>query len=102
MIRRPLWFGAGLAAGVAGTVWAERRVRRQLRRAMDAISPTAAGQEALRSAREAAARVQVAVDAARSERRRRESELWHRLGEAPPVRQHRPREQSKRPRRQHR
>lgn len=84
MIRRPLWFGAGMAAGVAGTVWAHRRVRRQLRRAVDAISPSAAGQVAKRTAREATARVQVAVEAARSERQRREAELWYRLGEVPP------------------
>lgn len=101
MIRRPLWFGAGIAAGAAGTLWAERRVRRQLRRAVDAISPSAAGQEALRTAREATARMQMAVHAARSERRRRESELWHRLGEVPPAHPHRS-AASTRARRQHR
>lgn len=83
MIRRPLWFGAGVAAGMAGTVWAQRRVRRQFRRVAQAISPTAAGQETMRAAREATARLQVAVDAARTERRRREAELWRRLGEVP-------------------
>lgn len=88
MIRRPLWFGAGVATGVAGTVWAERRVRRQLRRVADAISPSAAGQEAMRATRratrEVTARLHVAVDEARNERWRRETELWHRLGEEPP------------------
>jgi len=81
MIRRPLWFGAGLAAGVAGTVWAERRVRRQFRRAVDVISPSKAGQEAMRTAREASARLQTALDAGRNERRRREAELWRKLDE---------------------
>lgn len=102
MIRRPMWFGAGVIAGVAGTMWAERRVRRQLRRAVEVLSPTGAGQEVMRSAREATARVQVAMDAARIERRRREAELWHRLGEVPPARAHRMSGASKRPRHQHR
>lgn len=98
MIRRPLWFGVGVTAGAAGTVWAERQLRRQLRRAVDAISPTAAGLEARDTVREASARVQLAVRAARNERRRREAELWHRLGvDVPRAPLHRSRGATTRP-----
>jgi hypothetical protein len=83
-MKRPLWLGAGIALGVGGTLWAEQRVRRQLRRAVAVLSPGGAADAASRSARQAGDRVRVAVGAARLERSRREAELWASLGEAPP------------------
>lgn len=32
MMRRPLWLGAGVALGVGGTLWAELRLRRWIKR----------------------------------------------------------------------
>ena len=81
MVRRPLWLGAGIALGVGGTLWAERRVRRQVRRAAALLSPMVAGSEAVQVAREMGSTMRDALDVARAERRRREAELWRRLGE---------------------
>jgi hypothetical protein len=87
-MRRPIWLGAGIALGVGGTLWAEQRVRRRVRRAVEVLSPSVAGNEAVRSARELGDRVREAVDAARAERRRHEAELWRRMGQVPPARAH--------------
>ncbi len=89
MMRRPLWLGAGVALGVAGTLWAERRVRRRVRRAVELLSPAVAGSEALQAAREMGGRLRDAVGVAREERDRREAELWRRIGEPPPSHAHR-------------
>lgn len=86
MIRRPMWLGAGVVLGVGATLWAEQRVKRRVRRAVELLSPVVAGSEALETARAMGGRVRDAVDAARDERRRHETELWHRLGEVPPNR----------------
>jgi hypothetical protein len=64
MMKRPFWFGTGLAAGVAGTLWAEQRIRRQVAK----LTPN----EAVRHIGD---RVRAAVDAGREERDRREAEL---------------------------
>jgi len=80
MMRRPMWLGAGIALGVGGTLWAEQRVRRRLRRAVELVSPAVAGSEALRAGRDVAARLREAADAARVERRRHEAELRRRMG----------------------
>jgi hypothetical protein len=109
-MRRPIWLGAGIALGVGGTLWAEQRVRRHVRRAVDLLSPVVAGNEAMQSVREMGVRVRDAVDVARAERRRHESELWRRMGEVPTVRapgvRHSPssseRQRPKGARRQHR
>jgi hypothetical protein len=82
MLRRPLWLGAGVVLGVGGTLWAEQRVRRRVRRAVEALSPRVAGSEAVQAAREMGDTVRDALDVARAERRRREAELWRRLGSA--------------------
>lgn len=84
VIRRPMWLGTGIVIGVGATLWAEQRVRRRVRRAMDLLTPTVAGHETLQAARQMGARVRDAVDVARLERRRQETELWRRLGEDPP------------------
>jgi hypothetical protein len=86
--RRPIWLGTGIVLGVGGTLWAERRVRRRVRRALDALSASAAGHEAVAAAREMGFRVRDALDAARAERSRHEAELWRRLGERPLARVH--------------
>ncbi|HVC14570.1 MAG TPA: hypothetical protein VND62_06895 [Acidimicrobiales bacterium] len=88
MIRRPMWFGTGVALGVAGTLWVEQRVRRRVRRAVERLSPAFAGSEAVRAVRGTGARVKDAVEVARTERHRHESELWRRIGEVPPGRRH--------------
>ncbi len=86
MIRRPLWLGAGVALGVGGTLWAEQRVKRQVRRLSAALTPEAAASELRRSARSAANRLRAAVDDARVERLRREAELWTDIeGDRSPV-----------------
>jgi|HubBroStandDraft_6_1064221.scaffolds.fasta_scaffold895324_2 hypothetical protein len=64
MMKRPFWFGTGLAAGVAGTLWAEQRIRRQVAK----LTPNEA-------VRQIGDRVRAAVDAGREERDRREAEL---------------------------
>lgn len=86
MMRRPMWLGAGVMIGVGATLWAEQRVRRRLRRAVEVLTPLVAGSEAIGAARAIGGRVRGALDAARAERTRHETELWHRMGEAPPVR----------------
>ncbi|MGH9100240.1 MAG: hypothetical protein ACRDV8_08435 [Acidimicrobiales bacterium] len=89
-MRRPVWLGAGAVLGVGGTLWVEQRVRRRVRRAVAALTPAVAGNEAVQAARAMGGRVRGAVDVARAERRRQEADLWRRMGEAPPTRvQHR-------------
>lgn len=80
MIRRPLWLAAGVAVGVGGTLWAERRVRR----AVDRLAPESVAVEAGRSVRRLGDRVQAAVAAGREAHDRREEELWSELGGRPP------------------
>jgi hypothetical protein len=78
MMKRPFWFGTGLAAGVAGTLWAEQRIRRQVAR----LSPNHVANEAVR---QIGGRVRSAVDAGRQERDRREAELWAELDQRTTV-----------------
>jgi hypothetical protein len=87
MIRRPMWFATGAVAGVAATLWAEQRVRRQVRRAAVVLSPAAAGSAMVGSVRRAGGRARTAADAARRERARREAELRSRFGPPGPVRE---------------
>ncbi len=79
MIRRPLWLAAGVAMGVGGTLWAEQRVRRQVRRLGDAVAPTAVASAVRGAATGTGERVRSAVAVGRQERRRREDELWQDL-----------------------
>ena len=76
---KPRWLAAGVVVGVGGTVWAEQRVRRRVRRVVDRLTPTQVVDEAAGAAREVGARVRVAVATGRDERARREAELWGRL-----------------------
>ncbi len=75
-MRRPLWLGAGVALGVGGTLWAERRVRRTVRRATDRLTPQYATTRARARAAELGDRVRGALAEGRSARDRREAELW--------------------------
>jgi hypothetical protein len=86
LMRRPMWLGAGIVVGVGGTVWAEQRVRRRVRRTLAWLSPAVARSEAADAARELKGRVRDALDVARAEQRRSEAELWRRMGEPPPGR----------------
>ncbi len=87
-MRRPMWLGAGIVLGVGATLWAEQRVRRRVRRAVDLLTPSAAANEVAGLVRHAGDRAREAFDAARVERHRHELELWRRIGEAPPARAH--------------
>ncbi len=80
---RPTWLAAGVVVGVGGTIWAEQRVRRRLRRVVDRLTPAHVAGEAAGSARQVGARVRVAVATGREERSRREAELWDRLRDEP-------------------
>jgi hypothetical protein len=77
---------AGVAVGVGGTIWAERRVRTGVQRALDRLQPTRVAEGVTSSARDVGARVHGAIAAGRDERSRREAELWRQLrGERAPV-----------------
>jgi hypothetical protein len=86
-MRRPVWLAAGMALGVGGTLWAEQRVRRGLRRATERLTPEHVAAEARASARQLGGRVRDAVDAARQAHDTREAELWEDLdaGRLPPM-----------------
>lgn len=79
MIKRPLWFSLGAAAGAGGALWAQRRLLRRVRRARRALG----FQQGAGLAHEARGRLRAARVAASSERARREGELWASLG--PPA-----------------
>ena len=80
MMRRPVWLAAGVALGVGGTLWAEQRVRRTLRRAAQRLTPEHAAFQAKERAARTGQRLRAAVEEGRSTRARREAELWVELG----------------------
>jgi hypothetical protein len=75
-MRRPVWLAAGVALGVGGTLWAEQRVRRQVRRVADSLRPAGLVGKARDRGDAARGRVRAAIDAGRLERDQREAELW--------------------------
>lgn len=77
---RPRWLGAGVVVGVAGTVWAERRLKRRAKRVGELASVSGARAAMQRTAHRTGATVKDAVEVARTERSRREEELWRQLG----------------------
>jgi hypothetical protein len=79
-VKRPVWLAAGVALGVGGTLWAEQRVRRRMRRLADRLSPDSMAAEARDRARDAGERVRAAVESGRREQRRTEEALWQDLG----------------------
>lgn len=77
-MRRLFWFGAGMAAGSAGSVWAQRKVKEQLDRARPSQLVSAAGDRAkgvIGTARDALAEGRAAM-------REREIDLRRRYGVA--------------------
>ncbi len=83
MMRRPVWLAAGVALGVGGTLWAEQRVRRQVRRVTDSLRPTGLVDKARGRGDAARDRVRAAIEAGRLEREEREAELWRDLDGGP-------------------
>ena len=83
MMKRPFWFAVGAVAGVAGTVWAEQRVRRTVEQAVARLTPNNMANEAVGSVRQLGDRVRAAVEVGRQERDRREAELWEELDAGP-------------------
>ena len=79
MIKRPFWLAVGAALGVGGTLWAEQRVRREVRRAVDAVTPLGTGAGWAAAAKEAQGRVQAAARSAATSSRQQEQELWDRF-----------------------
>ncbi|MHB8218902.1 MAG: hypothetical protein ACYDHU_01055 [Acidimicrobiales bacterium] len=79
-MKRPVWLAAGVVLGAGGALWAEARVRRELRRMTDRIGPHHVVNQTVSSARRVGERVRDAVEVGRVERDRRESELWSDLG----------------------
>jgi hypothetical protein len=74
-MRRPVWLAAGVALGVGGTLWAERRVRTAVAR----LTPEQVAAGARDSVRQLGGRVRSAVEAGREARSAREEELWEEL-----------------------
>lgn len=71
MLKRPLWFMTGVAAGVGGTLWVEHRIRE----AMARLEPDNVAREAVDSVRQLGGRVREAVEAGRAASDLREREL---------------------------
>jgi hypothetical protein len=80
MFKRVIWFGAGLAAGASGTVYAQRKVRAQLDKARPAHLVVVAGD----ATRRMGTAVRDAVSEGRAAARAREDELRTRLDPPPP------------------
>jgi len=85
-MKRPFWLATGVVAGVAGTLWAEQRVRRAVDQAVAKLTPNHVANEAVQSVRDLGGRVRAAVDEGRQERARREAELWEELDDRHPDR----------------
>lgn len=78
-MKRPVWLAAGVVVGAGGALWAEARVRREIRRMAERVGPEHVVSQAVGSARRAAERVRDAVEVGKGERARREGELWSEL-----------------------
>ncbi len=79
MFKRVRWMGVGAAAGAAATVWAERRLRRQVERFLPA--QVRAGLSA--RVRAAGSDVREAIEEGREAMAQREAELRAQLGPSP-------------------
>jgi hypothetical protein len=82
-MKRPAWLLAGVVLGAGGALWAESRVRREIRRVAERIEPQHVVSQTVRSARRMSERVRDAADTARVERELREAELWSDLRREP-------------------
>ena len=74
MFKRTIWFGAGIAAGASGTVWAQRKVKEQLARAQ----PSHLANRAIADARRLGTTLKEALDEGRSVATERELDLRRR------------------------
>lgn len=84
MIRRPLWLATGVALGVGGTIWTQRRVGQWVSQAQQRWSPDNVVANAARGASQLPARVRAANAAASAERRRQEHLLRARFAPQTP------------------
>jgi hypothetical protein len=81
VFKRIVWFGVGAAAGSAGTVWTQRKVRAQMERATPARIAGAASD----AGRRVGAVVRDAVSEGRAAANDRERELRQRMSPGAPT-----------------
>ncbi|MEZ5323071.1 MAG: hypothetical protein R2698_13545 [Microthrixaceae bacterium] len=79
VFKRLTYLGIGAAAGAAGTVWSQRKVREKVERAAEMATPRAIADAARGRIVDVRDNVVAAVDEGRGEKRRREAELRHRV-----------------------
>lgn len=88
MFKRVIWMGLGAAAGSAGTVWAQRKVKERIDVMSDAISPEGLSRAARDRAVYIGATVRAAVEDGRMAARAADADLRAlrdaRLGPQPP------------------
>jgi hypothetical protein len=85
VFKRVVWFGVGAAAGSAGTIWTQRKVREQMEKATPAHLASVASD----ATRRVGAAVREAVSEGRLAATEREAELRGRVirrDERPPLR----------------
>ncbi|MHB8682199.1 MAG: hypothetical protein ACYDA2_08925 [Acidimicrobiales bacterium] len=75
MMRRGIWFAAGIAAGAGATVWTRRRVEAIAQQARDGRLPAEVVRLADRGSRRVGRHLAGAVEAGRLQARRREVQL---------------------------
>jgi hypothetical protein len=78
VFKRVVWFGVGAAAGSAGTIWTQRKVRQQMEKATPAHLATVASD----ATRRVGAAVRDAVTEGRLAATEREAELRGRVARA--------------------
>ncbi len=74
-MKRPVWLITGVALGVGGTLWAEQRVKKTIKRTLDRFTPESIGNGAIDSVRSLNERVKGAVNAALEEQSLQETLL---------------------------
>jgi hypothetical protein len=75
-MKRTFWTAAGMVAGAATTIWAQRQVHEQVKK----LTPDQLASGALGSIRETRSRVRRAIAAGQHARSQREDELWQSIG----------------------
>ncbi|MDA8359526.1 MAG: hypothetical protein M0Z95_25210 [Actinomycetota bacterium] len=83
-MKRPTWLAVGVVLGAGGALWAEARLRREVRRTVARFDRADVAGGVVRAAREGSAKVRDAVDAGRVAKARREAELWSTLDDGRP------------------
>lgn len=82
-MKRPAWLLAGVVVGAGGALWAEARVRREIRRVAGRLEPQHVVSQTVASARRMSGRVRDAVEAGKAEREQSEAALWNDLRSEP-------------------